>query len=346
MSRGTLDPAPRSILFIRLWGLGDVLLSTPAVHAARIAYPHARITYLTAAAGADALSDNIDVDALIIARRGLEPMLRAITEVRRRRFDAVVDLHSTARTAYFVAASRARWRIGFEGRGPRRAFYTEQRGRRLTGDYAVLEFMRLLELLGVPLPDDPDLQLRMGIGATHQGWARDVWTRHALDATRVVAMSPVSALPFKQWGTAKWAAVADALADAGVRVVLTHGPGERAQAEAVVKAMRHEPIWDLGVTSVRQLAALYERSVLWIGNDGGAKHVAVAAGTPTVTVSRYTMGAPWTDTRPGQRHFFIERPPPQGCDFRCSRCPHLGCLMAVEPAAVTALARQVLEQNK
>jgi ADP-heptose:LPS heptosyltransferase len=340
--RGTLQPAPDSILFIRLWGLGDVLLSTPGLHAARIAYPNARITYVTAAAGADALHDNPDIDELIVVRRGLRPMLRALIDVRRRRADTVVDLHSTARTAYLVAVCGARRRVGFHGRGPRRALYTHVTPRRNPGAYAALELLRLLELIGVEAGPDPDLRLRITRSAEERAWAADVWHRHALEGATVVAASPVSMLPFKQWGAARWAAVADRLTERGARVLLTHGPRERAQAAAVVAHMKHAPVWDIDVRSVRQLAALYERCALWIGNDGGGKHVAVAAGVPTVTVSRYTMGATWTDTRPGQRHYFIDRPPPHGCDFRCSSCAHLGCLNAVAVEDVDDLVRAAL----
>jgi ADP-heptose:LPS heptosyltransferase len=46
---------------------------------------------------------------------------------------------------------------------------------------------------------------------------------------------------------------------------------------------------------VRQLAALYEQCSLWLGNDGGPKHIAVAAGTRTVTVNRRQHGAVWSD---------------------------------------------------
>ena len=59
--------------------------------------------------------------------------------------------------------------------------------------------------------------------------------------------------------------------------------------------MQHNSVWRYGQTSVRQLAALYARCSLWIGNDGGPKHMAVAVNTPTVTVYRRTLGGVWSD---------------------------------------------------
>jgi ADP-heptose:LPS heptosyltransferase len=334
-------PAER-ILFIRLWGLGDVLLSTPTVHAARRAFPGARIEYLTGRAGADALAGNPDIDEVIAMRTGTRPMLRALREVRRRRYDVVIDLHSTARTSYFVAVTGAAQRIGFRGRGPRRHIYTAVRPRTGGGEYSALELMRLLDLVGVPTPAEPCLDLRIAIPDHERLRTAALWRTHGLDGATVVAVSPVSLLPFKQWGAARWAEVADGIIERGGRVVVTHGPGEREQAAAMVAHMRHAPVWDLDIRSVRALAAVYERCALWTGNDSGPRHVAVAAGTPTVTVFRDTVGGPWTDPRPGQRHVYIEKPAPQGCDYRCSRCPHLGCLTAIAPDDVAQIVTGVL----
>jgi ADP-heptose:LPS heptosyltransferase len=100
----------------------------------------------------------------------------------------------------------------------------------------------------------------------------------------IVAISPVSLHDYKQWGAANWAVVADALADEGLRILITSGPGELEQARAVADQMKHPAIWNYGSTTVRQLTALYEQCALWAGNDGGPKHLAVAAKTKTVSV--------------------------------------------------------------
>ena len=344
-ARGKLTPPPGRILFIRLWGLGDVLLTTPAVHATRLAYPDARIEYLTSRAGADALQGNTDIDAIDVVTRGTGPMLRMLGNVRRARFNAVVDFHSTPRTSYFVAASGAPLRIGFEARGPRGALYSHIVPRSHTTEYLALVLLRVIGPLGVITGPQPDLTLRIAIGAEERAWAQQLWTQYALQGHPVVALSPVSLQAYKRWAPERWAAAADRLIEHGVRVVMTHGPGEREQVEQVVHVMRQTPVWQLDVHSVRHLAALYERADVWLGNDGGAKHVAVAAATPTVSISRHTFGLPWTDPRPGQRHRFIERPPPQGCDLHCSRCPHIGCLAAITANEVAELVLEELRET-
>ena len=83
-----------------------------------------------------------------------------------------------------------------------------------------------------------------------------------------------------------------------------------------------------------QLGALYERAALWLGNDGGAKHVAVAVGTPTLAVIRHGRGALWTAPVPEGRHRFVEG----ARDGDARR----GGIDAVVPDAVAAIALQLL----
>jgi ADP-heptose:LPS heptosyltransferase len=332
---------PRSLLLVQLYHLGDVLLATPAVRAARRAFPHARIDFVTGAAGAEALGGNAQLNAVHVWERGVRPRLRLMRALRDARYDAVVDFHSRPSTAQLVLATRATVRIGLEGRGPRTLAYTHVLPRERGPVYMALQKLRLLAPLGID-PRSADLRLELTPGDADREHARATLRAHGLDAgAPVVAISPVSRHAFKQWGSERWAAVADRLADAGARILITSGPGELDQAAAVAAAMRNPAVWRYGETSVKQLAALYQRCTLWLGNDGGAKHVAAAVGTPTIAVTRWRLGPVWSDTTPGSGQLAFDPPPPQGCDRDCPRCEHIGCLAAVsvDDVADAALAR-------
>lgn len=297
---------PASILLIRLHHMGDVLLTTPAIRRLRRSFPEARICYLTRGAGLDVVAGNPHLDEVLPYRGGVRGEVALCTEIRRRRFDAVVDFHCTPRSARLVWASRSRWRIGVPGRGPRNRLYTQLLpAGRDPHLYAAARFLQMLQPLGVT--SGTDLSLELAPGEPERRWAAEGWERLGLArGGPVVALSAVARDPCKQWGLERWAAAADALVDSGARVLLTHGPGEDEQVERVVAQMRRPAVRELRPASMRQLAALYERSDLWIGNDGGPKHVAVAAGTPTVAVVRAGRAASWTDPTPAGRHRFAE----------------------------------------
>src|SRR5258708_8297094 len=54
------------ILAIRLDNLGDMLVTTPALHAIKASLPHARLTLLASPVGAQVARLNPDIDDLIV----------------------------------------------------------------------------------------------------------------------------------------------------------------------------------------------------------------------------------------------------------------------------------------
>ena len=338
---GRVGKRPSRILLIQLHHLGDVILTTPVIRAVRQAFPEAHIDFLTGALGAQALDGNPDLNQVLIVPRARQ-LPYFLWRLRQARYDVVIDLHCVPRTALFVAATRAALRIGLRGHGPRNQAYTRLLVRETGPIYMPVQKLRLLTPLGLEV-EQADLALKIAIDETQHRWAQQTLVDIGLaDAQAIVAISPVARQPFKQWGAPRWAAVGDALAAQGAAILITSGPGEAAQAEAVAATMQHRAVWRYPRTSVRQLAALYQRCALWIGNDGGAKHIAVAAGIPTVSVVRWQLAPVWNDLRQDTRQAAFDPAPPQGCNRRCSRCLHIGCLAAVSTVQVIATALEQL----
>ena len=187
----------RRILLTRLHYLGDVLLTTPALRRLRQAHPDARIDYLTRASGAQALARNPYLDEVIVYPQegGVRAEWALLGALRARRYDAVVDFLSTARSARAVWASRARLRIGVHGRGPRNALYTELLPKeRALAVYAAERMVRMLAPLGVDVAGD-DLSLDLAIAAPERAWAAQVLEGLGArdDRTPLVVISAVSA---------------------------------------------------------------------------------------------------------------------------------------------------------
>ena len=274
------------ILLIQLQHLGDVLLATPAARAARAALPGARIDFLTGPLGAQALEANPHIDNILV-----NPSWR---DLRRAHYDGVYDMHSVPTTALPTRITGARTRVGIRGRGPRNLAYTKLLEKERGAVYMARQKMRLLRDLGVN-ERIANSSLVLNISDAQREWAANLLEKAEMFEP-VVAISPVAKHQYKQWGAANWAAVGDALVDFGATVLITSGPGEEVQAEEVATLMTRPALWKYGKTSVRELGALYQQCALWVGNDGGPKHIAVAAGTPTVTVYRETLGSVWSDS--------------------------------------------------
>jgi ADP-heptose:LPS heptosyltransferase len=306
-------PLRRVLLCQPRW-MGDVLLCTPALHALRRTLPHARIDFLTEPAGAAALEGNPDLDGIVLLPASPSDRIGMMRRLRKVRYDAVIDFRSTGSTAAAALASGAPVRVGVRGRGLRSLAYTRLLPRETGPVYMALQKLRMVAPLGVD-PESAGLRLHIAIGVQERSRADALLGKAGIaGGETVVAISGASRVAEKRWGAAHWARVADRLAAAGCRIILTHGPGELDQARAIARLMKHTGVTDYGSTTVRELAALYARCVVWLGNDGGPKHIAVAAGTPTVAVVKAGTGAVWNDTEDPRQRFVAAGP------VACSTC--------------------------
>ncbi|HEY9723802.1 MAG TPA: hypothetical protein V6D47_17455, partial [Oscillatoriaceae cyanobacterium] len=95
-ARGADWPAPervREIALVKFWGMGSIVLMTPAIAELRARYPHARLTFVTQAANRDVirLLDGVDATLTLDLGRGpaafLASLAGLVAQIRRQRFD-------------------------------------------------------------------------------------------------------------------------------------------------------------------------------------------------------------------------------------------------------------------
>src|SRR5436190_3395385 len=299
VAAGNTAPAfgasPR-ILVIRLRRFGDLLLATPTLRAIRLAYPAARIEVLAQAGFHQVLIGNPHIDDFLVLEPGFAALGRLLTICRRRNYDAVLDLQSSPRSVPFVLASCARIRVGWQKQSGRDWVYNRLVPGWNDPIYVARNTLRLAAVIGVPPPRD--LRLELAVSAAERAKAASLFASAGIDSARlIIGLSVVANLAHKAWPLESYAVLADRLIKTyGAQVVFTNGRGELEQVRAVVKRMHERPaLWDYGQTTIQELGALYERCHLWIGNDGGPKHVATAAGCPTIVIIDSGSARVWTE---------------------------------------------------
>jgi heptosyltransferase-3 len=285
----------RRILVIRHRAGGDLLLTTPALRALRAGAQEARIDVLTATGLGSLLEGNPDVDRIIeFDRRSFRSQAALYARLARGGYDIVIDLVSNPRSAWMTALTRARVRVGYAI--PGRAWaYTLALPREQTGaagpvrryaPEAALDVMRALGLSssGVSLTFRVSARAEEAIGR---------WLAAAgVDRERpLLACLPAGSWPSKTWLPERYASVMDGLAAEG-SIIWLWGPGERPLAESCRDRMQSASFL-APATDWQELGALLRRCSLWIGNDSGPKHLAVALGIPTVTVFGPTHPVTW-----------------------------------------------------
>ncbi len=101
-----------------------------------------------------------------------------------------------------------------------------------------------------------------------------------------IVLAPTANWQPKVWPADRFAAAFQDLATSlipGAAAVIVGGPGpaEQALADPLAKVLP-DAIHLVGTLSLPEVAAVLERSALFIGNDSGLMHLAAAAGAPTI----------------------------------------------------------------
>lgn len=284
------------ILLIRPDHLGDVLLTTPAIHALRAAHPNTEIHALVGPWSATVLSNFSDLDVILTLpfpgfNRGAklswgspyQLALESARSLRRIGYGAAVifrpDHWWGALLAHLAGIPQ---RVGYD-LPDTRPFLTHPVEHR--HEHAVLQNTRLVEAL-VGKVDVNDLALRYPVDDENRGWVAGYLEAWGVGArTPLIAIHPGSGTQVKQWDEAKWAFVADTLADQlDGQVILTGGDHELVLCRRIAAQMKRRPCIAAGDTGIGSLAALFERCAVVLGPDSGPLHLAVAAGAPTVTL--------------------------------------------------------------
>jgi lipopolysaccharide heptosyltransferase I len=293
----------RRIALIKPSALGDVVHALPVLTALRMRFPSAHITWVINAAYEPLIKGHPDLtDTLAFDRGAFRKSLwssarYAISfarELRRRKFDLVIDLQGLLRTGLMSLATRAPKRIGFANarEGSRYAYTHKVHVPDAERIHAVDRYWRMVEALGAG-----DVPKRFQV---------------PLDAAEVtVARAELATLPRPwiavavgaKWATKRWPSghFAELLNRAWVRTGATClfvGTSEDSAATLETSRALKGPVRDFtGKTSLPRLAALLSICDVVVANDTGPLHLAAALGRPSVapyTCTRIAKHGPYT----------------------------------------------------
>lgn len=357
-----------NILLIRLRLIGDVVFTTPIIRALRRRFPDARLSYLVESHAASVVSGNPHLDEVIVVprSRGLQRVVedvRLALELRRRRFDLVIDMHSGPRSGWLTLATGAPRRIGYHVQG-RSWIYTRavSRARELRPRHSVVNQWDLLAAIegwkgeaadpardAVEMTPDRTAEQRVGERLAAAG----------VDAGHELILIHVSAgNPFRRWPEPAFVELVTSLAAANSRrrLILSSGPSDREAAARIIGGARRAlgperapRVVDFGDFNLAELRALVARSRLFIGGDTGPLHVAATTTTPIVGIYGPTLparSAPWRDPSIPTEAIEIANLPCRPCEQRVCAPGDFRCLTTITPAAVLAAAERALSARR
>lgn len=301
------------VLVLDLGFLGDTVQLIPACHRIRQALPEAELHVMVA----DHIKDILRVTPWIDKVLGYprhprsEPLPRdfpRVRQLRRERYDAVINLNGSDRSSILTGLSGAPLRLG---RVPPKvaAFwkwcYTDWVNVPHGRMPVYRARLQCLDRAGFPsIEPDFGVEIPADVAAT---------VADKLDpATGYLHVSPFTTLDYKELPEAVLAEFIDRFqaAHPETRLAISCAPNqrERSKLDALLARLQVQP-WRVfpGDLSLVELAALIAGARMHIGGDSGAMHVAFMAGAPTLIWFRnYDNLVEWMPDGGRHRHVIGE----------------------------------------
>ncbi len=327
------------ILIVKPSSLGDIIHALPTVRILRRAYPQAHISWLVNDNFAPLLDGCPIIDRVIpFARRrlgrlgALQETLHFARSLRAGGFDWAVDLQCLLRSALLCRASGAPRRTGLaDGREGSTCFYNEIIKLPPPPAHAVDRYLMLPRQLGLEV-DRVEFPLA---GAP------------VAEREKLILLNPGARWASKRWPASQFAALLDALAARWPdhRLALLGSTDERPLAESVAASATAKADILAGRTSLPELTALMRRARLMISNDTGPLHLAVAVGTPTVSMFGPTdprLTGPYPPQ--GGNNIVLTTKTDCGTCFKpdCRHTPELQCMIFITVEKVAAAVERLL----
>lgn len=276
------------ILIARTDRIGDVILSTPVIHALRQKFPQAYISMAVAPHAREIVEGNPYLDEVIIydkdgKHKSWWRTLKFASRLKKKKFDLAIILHPTNRLHLIAYLAAIPQRLGYDRKLGFllncKKKHTKQEGRKHEAEYN----LDLLSGLGVT--GDPQ-DLLMPIRQESEQHIDELFRKNGLSQTdKILAINPGASCPSKIWPAERFAEVVERLVGLyDFKILILSGPKEIYLADQIANEIKGKVVNLAGKTSVSQLASILKRCTLFISNDSGPVHIASAVGTLVISI--------------------------------------------------------------
>jgi heptosyltransferase-1 len=326
-----MERIPR-ILLVRLRSLGDSILTLPLIDVLHKWRPELRVDVLIESPFASVFSQHPAIhETLIMKTRHWHASdgwtrFRALLEIRKRSYPAVLNLHGGTTSRLFTIASGAELRIGQQAHRASWIYNAPIPSSSIIWHkeaiHTVEHQLTAMRWLRLPVPADLSGSLYVAEEARQQ-------IQHRLAGIGISSyalIQPTATLETKQWAPECFARLGDWLCvEHDLPVVFTAAPHEHSVLREIQRESRADHVYwsDL---PLMDLFALIEGCRIFIGNDSGPTHAASALKKPVVVVwgsSDFRAWHPWGTPYEAVRS-----------DYPCIPCPGYSCSVFERPRCI------------
>jgi len=277
-----------NVLVLQTSFLGDTVLTLPLITEIRRRFPVKRLSVICLPMARELLQDYSAIDEIIVddkkgMDRGVAGLRRKASMLRAKAFTIALCPHKSLRSALMLSLARIPRRVGF--RQSRGWFLFHDRVDRDPARHDVERNLSVLEAFGVKVEDcarELELPIDPGTQSEVDGKLRAL----GMDDQRpIVGINAGSVWPTKRWWPKGFADLIELLkARIDCQILLFGGKEDRAVVHEVVARCDSSVVNLVGQISLRELAAAIDRCHVFVTNDSGPMHIAVARKVPTVAL--------------------------------------------------------------
>jgi|TARA_Y100000310_G_C20690545_1_gene821897 heptosyltransferase-2 len=279
LSKQQNNAIPEEILFVKLWAIGESILTLPLIKQFKQNYPNTKITVLCRKQNKTVYENQDFIDEVILA----EPKTAAQLIKQRKKYDLAFDLEPYLKLSAILANHLSKTVIGFS-HGPRAKLY----------DYlvhyndkihVVNTYLNLLKPVNLT-PKAPDKLLPLIYSKKDANFV-DKFFNKLPKRRPIIGMTVTSAgtATWRRWSQENFAKLADQLIEKHNAIILIPDTkNHHKYIQKIIDRMTHkESVYNLtGSFSLKQLFRVIERCKVYISNDTGPMHISAAQGTDTI----------------------------------------------------------------
>jgi lipopolysaccharide heptosyltransferase II len=278
----------KKVLFLKVGAIGDVLMTTPLLHA--ISKAGYNIDYCVGNFAAEALKGNKDIGNLIVFdtsfafRKKLIPLLKLAVKIRKRKYDLIFVLDKSWLMAVFAFLC-GKFRIGFDRFGE--GFANNLNVKYQEVKHEIKYYLELAKFLNIK---SADTNIRIALSKKDADYAKTFFKKNNLTGKKVVGIIPGGAKnigagdePVRRWPVDRFIELSRKLIQKEYYVILLGGPDDFELNEHVRKAVNRK-IFNAAVGTIKQAAALMRKCRYIVCNDSGPMHLASAVNKHIISI--------------------------------------------------------------
>ncbi len=272
-----MKPHLHSVFIIQTAFIGDVILATGLIEKLRQHFPKASIDFLLRKGNEDLLIGHPLLRNVLIWNKKeakVSNLIKIIGQIRRNRYDCVVNVHRFASSGFITALSGSKMKIGFD-KNPISFSFTAKIKHQIGSLHEVQRNQQLIEAI----TDSTFARPKLYPSET------DIRKIKEYQSKPYICIAPTSVWFTKQFPVEKWIEFLKSIRNQALKIYLLGASSDHHICESIRLAAGFEGIHNLaGQLSFLESAALMKNAAMNYVNDSAPMHLASAMNAPVTAI--------------------------------------------------------------